>query len=271
MNMAQPGPSATSGARPSTTHPSSVAPSVGTTTASDGPTLPPAREELIAEHLNLARAISRRYTGRGIDREDLFQVASLALVNAAARFDPAHGSTFAAYVNVCVHGELKRHLRDRGWAVRPPRALHDLHLNVARATVELTQTLSAAPTVSDIADYLQITPDQVRAAQKARRAYTAASWEALPQDDSDPLLFALSQAAGPDTFDTLDVSLTVRTILNSLPVREQQIVQLRFVQDLTQQEIGDRLGMSQMHVSRLLAAITTQLRAELAATKDPAA
>ncbi|MDQ2851642.1 MAG: sigma-70 family RNA polymerase sigma factor [Actinomycetota bacterium] len=258
----------TSQARPSTPHPATLPPTSGVSTASDSPAPLPVRDELIAGHLGLARAISRRYTGRGIDREDLFQVASLALVHASDRFDPAHGAAFSAYASVCVHGELKRYLRDHGWAVRPPRALHDLHHHVAHATVQLTQVLAATPTVSDIAHYLEVDPGQVRAAQKARTAYTAASWEALTQDNPDPLLFALSQAAGPDTFDTLDASITIRAILSDLPPRQQQIVQLRFVHELTQQEIGDQLGMSQMHVSRMLTSITTKLRSKLTPTKD---
>lgn len=263
MHMAYRGHVNTSRAQSSATRPATVAPSVGTDAADEMPIPPPARDELISQHLGLARAIARRYTGRGIDAEDLRQVASLALVHAAGRFDPARGTSFAAYAGVCVHGELKRHLRDHGWAVRPPRALHDLYQDVARATADLTHTLSAMPTVSDIAHYLDVDPGQVRAAQKARSAYTAASWEALAQDHPDRLLFALSQAGGPDTFDTLDVSLTIRAIVNDLPLRDQQVLRLRFQHDLSQREIGEHLGMSQMHVSRLLAAIIARLRTQL--------
>lgn len=139
------------------------------------------RTALISDHLGLARAVARRYTHRGVDAEDLYQVASLALVQAAARFDPTRGTSFAGYAAVCLHGELKRYLRDYAWAVRPPRPIHDLYQQVTRAITDLTHTLGTAPTISDIAHYLDVDPDQVRAAHKARTAYTAASLDALDE------------------------------------------------------------------------------------------
>ncbi len=224
------------------------------------------RAALISDHLGLARVVARRYHRRGIDAEDLYQVASLALVQAAARFDPAHGTPFAGYAAVCLHGELKRYLRDYAWAVRPPRPIHDLYLQVARATADLTHTLGAAPTISDIAHCLNVDPDRVRVAQEARTAYTAASLDALVQDHPDHVLFQLAPVVGTtgaDTFEMVDLAVTIATLLRGLSPREQQIVGLRFGHEMTQQEIGDRLGISQMHVSRLLSSITTRLRTQL--------
>ncbi|MDQ2852269.1 MAG: sigma-70 family RNA polymerase sigma factor [Actinomycetota bacterium] len=167
---------------------------------------------------------------------------------------------------MCLHGELKRYLRDYAWAVRPPRPIHDLYQQVTRATADLTHTLGTTPTISDIAHYLDVDPDQVRAAHKARTAYTAASLDALVQDHPDHLLFQLAPAAGAagaDTYDRVDLAVTIATLLRGLSPREQQIVGLRFGHELTQQEIGDRLGLSQMHVSRLLSSITARLRTQL--------
>lgn len=263
MDMAQLAQVSATEAQSSNPQPWVRAPRVSARVDSELHPHPRERDELITEHLSLARAIARQYAGRGVDTEDLFQVAALALVHAAARFDPARGSTFAAYAGVCVHGELKRHLRDHGWAVRPPRALHDLHHQVAHATADLTHTLGTTPTLSDIAHYLDVDLGQVRAAHTARSAYTAASWEDMTRDHPDRLLLQLSQASAPDIFDTIDVSLTIEATLSNLPRRDQQILRLRFEHDLTQQEIGKHLGISQMQVSRLLSSIIKRLRTQL--------
>ncbi len=222
------------------------------------------RDELVHEHLGLARGIARRYTHRGVDLEDLSQVASMALVVAAGRFDPARGTEFTSYATISIHGTLKRHLRDHAWAVRPPRVIHDTFHQVARATLELTQTLTGTPTTADIAHYLGIEPGQVLEAQRAGSCYTAASLDALTEERSGDSPPELSTGHETDTAHALDLSITLDQAVSALPARDQHLVRLRFEHDLTQRQIGDRLGISQMQVSRLLSSLTTRLRTQLA-------
>lgn len=191
------------------------------------------RDALVETHLGLARGIARRYTGRGIDDEDLFGVACLALVLAATRFDPQRGTTFAGYAAITIHGELKRHLRDYGWAVRPPRSLHDTYHAVLHATGDLTQVLGAAPTVADIAEDLDISADQVREAQHVGSAYTAASLEALAEERPGGFLHEPFMTS-VDPFGAVDLALTVDQVVSCLSSRDREIVRLRFEQELSQ-------------------------------------
>lgn len=219
------------------------------------------RDALVHQYLGLARGIARQYTGRGIETEDLYQVASLALVGVAGRFDPEHGNGFATYASVSIHGTLKRHLRDHAWAVRPPRALHDTYHQVTRATEELTHSLGTTPTVNDIAEHLGIDPQQVHEARHAGSGYTATSLDALGQDRPGGPWHELP--GGGDGFDATDLAITLDHVVSALPVRDQELVRLRFTEDLTQREIGDHLGISQMQVSRRLSSLTAQLRTQL--------
>lgn len=221
------------------------------------------RDEHIHQHLGLARTIAGRYIGRGIDTEDLHQVASLALVLAADRFDPDHGTSFAGYAAVCIHGELKRHLRDHAWAVRPPRPVHDIYQHVIHATEELTHILGAIPTTADIANYLNIDLDRVREAQNAHLVYTAISLDALLEDQPGHLPHQLRHAVHTNIHDNIDLALTIDHALSQLLPRDQRIARMRFMDNLTQKEIGEHLGVSQMQVSRLISALTARLRIDL--------
>lgn len=234
--------------------------------ASDDPCL----EALIHEHIGLSRSIARRYANRGIDVEDLEQVAALALVLAAGRFDAALGHRFAAYAGVTIHGELKRHLRDHGWAVRPPRGLYDTHCEVVQATRLLEQSMATTPTVRDIADHLSISASAVREAQKLSSCYTAASLEEMFDDGLLPAVGDRLKNDGTSQIDALEARLALGQTLQCLAPRERLLIQLRFEQELTQQQIGQRLGVSQMQVSRLLSAVIARLRASLAGSfADP--
>ena len=232
-------------------------------TAADASNAAELRAEAIRGNMALAHAMARRYAGRGVEMEDLRQVASLALVLAAARFDPQRGSPFAAYARVTIDGELKRYLRDHGWAVRPPRNLHDDYHEVVRATSDLTQTLGATPSVRDIANHLQISPDRVRDARRVGSSYTATSLDELLGTYPDSQPGTQLNVGSVGTVDSLLTSLVLRQVIRDLAPRDRVILQLRFEQELTQLQIGDRLGMSQMQVSRLLTAIISRLRARL--------
>ncbi len=222
------------------------------------------RDGLVHQHLGLARGIARCYTGRGVDAEDLSQVALLALVVAAGRFEVERGSSFGAYATVSIHGSLKRHLRDHAWAVRPPRAIHDIVHQVSRATVDLTHTLGAVPTATDIATYLGISPEQVNQARTAQFSYAATSLDALTHEHFAGTSYVPPALVSTGTADAADLALMIESVVHALPPRDQQIVRLRFEHDMTQQEIGDHLGISQMQVSRLLSALTARLKTQLA-------
>lgn len=230
----------------------------------------PRLEALIHEHIGLSRSIARRYTNRGIELEDLEQVAALALVLAASRFDAELGHSFAAYAGVTIHGELKKHLRDHGWAVRPPRRLYDTYCEVVQATRILEQTMATAPTVRDIANHLSIDVGTVHEAQKLSSCYTAASLEEIFDNGLLPVMGDRFNCDGTSQIDALEARLALGQTLGSLSPRERQLIQLRFGQELTQQQIGQRLGVSQMQVSRMLSAIIARLRTSLAGSyADP--
>lgn len=225
---------------------------------------------MIHEHLGLSRSIARRYTNREIDLEDLEQVAALALVLAASRFDAELGHSFAAYAGVTIHGELKKHLRDHGWAVRPPRSLYDTHCEVVQATRLLEQTMATAPTVRDIANHLSIDTRTVNEAQRISSCYTAASLEEMFDNGVPPAMGDRLGYDGTSQIDALEARLALGQILRCLSSRERLLIQLRFEQELTQQQIGQWLGVSQMQVSRLLSAVIARLRTSLAGSfADP--
>lgn len=231
------------------------------------------RDAAVKANLGLAYAIATRYTNRGVDIEDLQQVAALALVLAARRFDPGRGCTLSTFAAPTIHGELKRHLRDHAWAVRPPRALHDRYHEVAQASRMLEQTLGREPSPQDIASHVGISIAQVREAQRVGSSYTASSLEALTAERPDsPLGAPVAFGSVHDAEASVVAIMLDQTLGTQASSRERLLLRLRFEQDLTQQEIGDRLGISQMQVSRLLAAVLTRLRAGLAETMEyPAA
>lgn len=219
-----------------------------------------ARDAAIERNLRLARGIAFRYTGRGVELEDLVQVASLALVLATQRFDPDRGSAFTAYASVTIHGELKRHLRDHGWAVRPVRADHDRYHRVVAAGRDLEQTLGAEPTTADIAQYLGMDAGLVRAAQQLSLFYTAASLDTVAAESPGVLEQHSRTRTTHDPIDAATTAVSLDQSLRSFSSRDRLVISLRFQQDLTQQQIATRLGISQMQVSRSLVRITAGLR-----------
>lgn len=222
---------------------------------------PTLRAAIIADNLPMAHRIARRFA-RGSDRvEDLMQVAALALVKAVDRFDPSAPNSFVAFAVPTIMGELKRHLRDCGWGVRAPRRLQELHLAVVQAAERLTQELGRAPRPTELAHRLGVPEDAVMEALEAGAAHWCTSLDATVDGD-EPLSATL---AGRDRhLDRAADMATLAAALRQLPPRQRRIVELRFLHDRTQAEIAAEIGLSQMHVSRLLAQTLQALRTHMA-------
>jgi RNA polymerase sigma-B factor len=224
------------------------------------------REAIIERCLPLANHIARRFRDRGEPLEDLVQVARVGLLNAVSRFDADNGAEFLAFAVPTMMGEIRRHFRDHGWSVRVPRRLKELNLQLKKSREALSQQLGRAPTATEIANHLGIDREEVVQAQIASSAYTTLSSDApvgASDDDDDGRSITR-------TFGDIDTNLekvldieTVRPLLAALPEREQTVLRLRFFENMTQTQIAGRLGISQMHVSRLLARSLAALRQQV--------
>lgn len=214
-------------------------------------------ESAVLHSLRLAESVARRYCGRGLEYDDLQQVARLALVKAVRRYEPGAGSGFAAYAVPTIAGEVKRHFRDFGWTVRPPRRLQEFKARLATQEERLLHELHREPTRGDLAQALSATTAEVAEAQLGAAAYSAFSLDS-PTTGRD-----VGRRQAPDDVTAWETREVLRGALAALGPRERQLVRLRFVEELTQAEIGTILGISQMQVSRLLAAVLRRLRAEL--------
>ena len=222
------------------------------------------RDAIIERSLPLADNIAKRFGGRGEAHEDLVQVARLGLVNAVKRFDVSAGSGFLSFAVPTIMGEVRRHFRDHGWAVRVPRRLQELSLQLAKARGELAQVLNRAPTASELAAHIGADRQQVVEAIIAANAYTTQSTDASPTrggDDDDASLTTTLGDVDANLEKVLDVE-TLRPLLATLPERERTILLLRFFENMTQTQIAGRLGISQMHVSRLLTKTLETLRSQ---------
>ena len=222
------------------------------------PTLTPAaREELITANLGLAHQLARRFLHRGEPLDDLEQVASMALVKSVDRFDPSRGVDLAAFATRTIIGELKRHFRDKGWAVRASRRVQELYLELGHATGTLVQELGRNPTVAELAAATGSSEEAVIEAIEAGQGYRAASIDASESED-DPLSARLGEH--DDNYASVEDRDLLGPALATLPAREQSIIRMRFVDGLTQSEIAVAVGVSQMHVSRLLSSSLQKLR-----------
>jgi len=216
------------------------------------------RNALAVENMALARQLAGWYSGRGQAREDLVQVASLGLVRAAERFDPAYGKEFHSFAIPTILGELRKHFRDHAWAVRVPRGLQETTLQVQRASAQVSQSLAHEATVADLAEELGLVEEEVllalRAEGEARSSYS------LDRPIGDEGSVADLVGEIDPGLDFVELSQCVRAALRRLPEREQQILLLRFYGERTQSEIAERLGISQVHVSRVLTRTLAALR-----------
>jgi RNA polymerase sigma-B factor len=219
------------------------------------------RNALVEEHRWIAIRCARRFDGRGEPLDDLIQVAQLGVLKAVERFDPEHGAAFASFAMPTVMGELRRHFRDRTWSIGVPRRLKELHVSLARAVEQLSHTRGRQPTIDELARELHVTPEDILEALDAGAAYRTSpiSRPEDVDDDREPAVLGEEDRE----LDRADARMAVRRLMDSLPPRERTIVYLRFFGSLTQQEIADRLGLSQVHVSRLLRQCLSELKSSL--------
>src|SRR5215207_443942 len=219
------------------------------------------RDQLVEMHLPLVEYLARRFAGRGEPLDDLVQVGTIGLIKAVDRFDTERGVEFSTYATPTVVGEIKRHFRDKGWTVRVPRRLQELRASLSSATSDLTQTMGRSPTVAELAGHLKIGEEEVLEGLESANAYTAVSIEA---SDGEGGMSVADTLGGDDlSLEGVEYRESIKPLLDSLPPRERRILMLRFFGNLTQSQIAAELGISQMHVSRLLARTLAQLRERL--------
>jgi RNA polymerase sigma-B factor len=221
------------------------------------------REALVERYLPLARSIARRYAHGSEPLDDLVQVASLGLLKALDRFSPDRGVAFSSFAVPTIAGELRRYFRDRTWAVRPPRDLQERALSVDRLRADLTNRLGRSPTVRQIGQALELTDEEVLEAIEAGRAGQASSLSApRGSDDDGEHTLEASIGVDEDGFATAEQRAVYEQLARCLTDRERQVIELRFMEDLTQEAIGKRIGVSQMQVSRVLRQALAKLSAE---------
>ena len=217
-------------------------------------------DRVVTLNMPVARSAARHYYDRGVSSEDLDQVAYLSLVAAAQRFSPDKGSSFLAYAIPTIRGELRRHFRDRGWMVRPPRRLQDSQREVSRGISDLTQTLGRSPTTREVAVHLGISEDEVIESLATQSCYRPTSLDSEVQRDGEHNALIDILAAEETSEVDPETLLVLKQLIGSLPERDRRILGMRFYEDLTQQEIAREVGLSQMQVSRILSRVLGQLR-----------
>lgn len=212
-----------------------------------------AREKLVMSHLNLVRFIANKFKNRGEPIDDLIQVGYLGLLKAIDRFDPSRGLEFTTFATPTIMGEIKRHFRDKGWSVRVPRRLQELSAKVNQATDTLTSQLQRSPTIAEIADYLDATVDEVLEAMESSSAYSSVSLEAPSGADDDDTPSVIDRYATEDSdLAFTDDRIIIEEALASFSPRERDVIEMRFLKGMTQIKIAEKLGISQVQVSRLL-------------------
>ena len=221
-----------------------------------------AREELVERFLPLARQLARRYQRTNEPLDDLMQVASVGLVKAIDRFDPERGTAFSTYAVPTILGELKRYFRDSGWAVHVPRGMQERVMKLDTAAQELHRRIGRSPSPKELGTELGLSEEEVLEAMEAASAYDAVSLEQQKGDpDESKDTFQDSLGTEEERYELVEYGAAIAPTLKALTPRERLILHLRFVEDLTQSEIAERIGVSQMHVSRLIRRSLTRLRA----------
>jgi RNA polymerase sigma-B factor len=220
-----------------------------------------ARDSLVEAHLPLVEHLARRFRNRGEPYDDLVQVATIGLIKSVDRFDLGRGVEFSTYATPTIVGEIKRHFRDKGWAVRVPRRLQELRLSLASATSELSQKQGRAPTVGELALYLKISDEEVLEGLESANAYSTLSLDAGDSgSDDEPMPVSETLGVEDEALVGVEYRESLKPMLEQLAPREKTILLLRFFKNMTQSEIAAEVGISQMHVSRLLARTLAQLR-----------
>ena len=222
-----------------------------------------ARQELIERHIGFVRRLAQRYARRGEQLDDLTQVGCVGLIKAIDRFDGGYGASLTTYAAPNILGEIKRHFRDRGWAVRVPREIQELNVKLARVVDELTASLGRSPNVDELANATQTTTEQVLEALESSSAYSTLSLSDRPTDDDDTSGPMDTLGEEDEEFERSEERMTLAIGIRRLHARERTILHLRFFEGLTQSEIAERVGISQMHVSRLICDSLARVREEL--------
>ncbi len=217
------------------------------------------RDQLVQLHLPLVDHCARRFRNRGEPYDDLLQVGTIGLIKAVDRFDVERGVEFSTYATPTIVGEIKRHFRDKGWTIRVPRRLQELRLSIGAATADLTQELGRSPTPSEIADRLDVSVEDVIEGIESSGAYSTLSLESGESEDGVGSLLD-TMGSVDENIATVDVRESLKPMLAQLPAREKKILLLRFFRGMTQSQIAAEIGVSQMHVSRLLNRTLAQLR-----------
>jgi RNA polymerase sigma-B factor len=223
-----------------------------------------ARQQLIERFLPLARKLVRNFERPGESSDDLMQVASLGLVKAVDRFELDRGTAFSSFAVPTIVGELKRYLRDAGWDVHVPRSIQERALQVNHVLSELSRRLGRSPSPAEVAQATGLSHEDVLEAMEAAMAYDSLSLETPAGDEPDAVPYSERIAVEESGYELAEYSATLGPRLRALPERDRLVLRLRFVEDLTQSEIADRIGVSQMHVSRLIRAALERLRHDVA-------
>jgi RNA polymerase sigma-B factor len=228
------------------------------------------KDELVAQHLNLVRYLAGKFSNRGENLEDLIQVGCLGLIKAIERFDPERGTEFTTYATPTIVGEIKRHFRDKGWAIKVPRRLQEFNASVAKTTEELISRLGRVPTADEIAKKLNVAPEDVLEAQELGQSYNLLSIDSELDTDDSRKTSSLLDYLGTDDFQLEQVEdrLALHRAFSCLPSRERLLMYLRFFENRSQSEVAKVLNISQMHVSRLQARSLESMRVALSQQKN---
>jgi RNA polymerase sigma-B factor len=220
------------------------------------------RDDLVHLHLPLVAHCARRFRNRGEPFEDLLQVGTIGLLKAIDRFDPVRGVEFSTYATPTIIGEIKRHFRDKGWAIRVPRRLQELRMQISAASADLTQSLGRSPTPRELADRLDCSVEEIVEGMESGNAYATLSLDA-GFDDESPVRLLDGLGSHDAGIEHVEIRESIKPLLDGLDAREKRILLLRFFKNMTQSQIAEEIGVSQMHVSRLLSRTLAQLRTSL--------
>lgn len=222
-----------------------------------------ARDELVRLHLPLVDHCARRFRNRGEPLEDLVQVGTIGLIKAVDRFESGRGVEFSTYATPTVIGEIKRHFRDKGWAIRVPRRLQELRMQISSASAEMTQRLGRSPTASELASEIGCSVEEIVEGIESSQAYSTLSLDASEDTDDGPPSILATLGATDEGIEHVELRESIKPLLEGLGEREKKILMLRFFKNMTQSQIAEEIGVSQMHVSRLLTRTLKQLRESL--------
>ena len=222
-----------------------------------------ARDDLVRLHLPLVEHCARRFRNRGEPHEDLVQVGTIGLIKAVDRFETDRGVEFSTYATPTIIGEIKRYFRDKGWAIRVPRRLQELRMQITSTTAELTQKLGRSPTPRELAEQIGCTVEEIIEGMESSNAYSTLSIDASDSSDDGPPSMLDTLGVEDEHLEHVEIRESLKPLLEGLDAREKRILLLRFFKNMTQSQIAAEIGVSQMHVSRLLTKTLTQLRASL--------